>query len=370
MRVNPTQPFNLIAGMYGRQTMAAHLLKQGYPILLSNHVDPLSDSNDRSIYIPFIELLEELKIPWTMLSRGGKREDRLLDIIQRPIGWYVTIELRDDARSREIAPGAPTPSERLQLIDKLTARGHKVCVGINPLNPELLPDPEVLIKELAQHDIFGVWIGRLHLSDRQLKKMSDRGKEALGKAVIEQANKPNQHPEVAEHFLRTKDLCKEYGIPVYHGQMGEPTAFWDPYRQIYPKTYPLMQDFVNHCFESGLSDGDLIRWDEFRDFFVSKLPDGEWPLRDHLNAMVNAQTQGRVGAKEGGNIPRRMTYESLLRLIWNYHELLYSPANVDCFVYAGKPTGKKNQWTPYVDDEQNRVMMFKPQGEPNAFAEY
>lgn len=347
---------------WNRDSPAAKLLKLGYPVLCSNHTDPLS-ANNADIYLPFIEAMEALNVPYSIQSRGGKREDELLDIISKPIVWYVSIETIDPDVSRRISPGAPSPQDRLALIEKLHARGHNVAVGINPLSPSFLPDPSPLISAISNLGVKSVWIHNLHLSNSQASRMTQLEKEALGEEAIAQARKPKAHPEIYEHYVSARFLAKQAGLEVYNNQQAEATDYFKPYADIYPKRYPLMQEWVNHIYETK-QRGDFIYWESFRDWFVPKFPvfdDADFPGREHLNALVHPKLQGKCVDLQGEFMPRRMGYERLLWFVWCWKEALISPVNVDCFAWAASLEGA-DDWVRYTDDNGNPILVFLPEG--------
>lgn len=368
--VSRKQPMNLLRDYMDRDTTPARLLREGYPVLCSNHTDPLS-FNNTDLYLPFIAEMERLDIRYSIQSRGGVKEDELISIISQPIVWYLSIDCWDPKISRRISPGAPTPQQRIDLIYKLHEKGHRVSVGINPLNPTFLPDPVPLIDAIAKAGVKGVWVQNLHLSKRQIENMSLTERKKMGELALDQALKRDKHPEVKAHYDLVVNLCRERGLETYCNQQKDRSDYFQDYIDLYPKRYPLMQEWVNHIYDTKKS-GDLIYFKEFHDFFVPKLPDWELPCRDHLNGLVHPMKQGMCRARDGGYIPRRMNYSEFLWFIWYWKETLICPANSECFGFAGKKQGRR--WLRYTEGDPgigDPILVFKPEGtNGSAFVEY
>jgi len=352
--INAKQAFSLLANFPTRTSPAAKLLQAGYPVLCSNHTDPLS-ANNADIYLPFIELMETLGVPYSIQSRGGQREDELISMISKPIVWYISIDTDDPDKSKRISPGAPSPAQRLKLIEKLHDKGHKVAVGINPLHPEFLPNPSPLIDRLHDLGVRSLWIHSLHISAAQKKRMSPAEQAKSESALATPKN------ELLTHYEQTKAYAIAKGMAVYNNQQKERSDYFNIYADIYPKRYPLMQEWVNLIYDTK-SSADLIFWKDFRDYFLPKLPSFPVPTREHLNAMVHPKKQGTCRDRNGNLMDRWMSYEDLLWVIWNYSQTLLCPANVDCFAWAGIPGRDNNDWTRYVDDDENPILIFKPEG--------
>ncbi|NJK46000.1 MAG: hypothetical protein HC933_18600 [Pleurocapsa sp. SU_196_0] len=181
-KINLTQITNLLNGFEERETLEAKLLKERYPVMISNHVDPFAASNYQQT-VPLLELLRYHGIPVTIQTRGGRGIDDALELLE-PSVWYISITFNDDAARRIVEPGAPTIQSRLELISQLRERGHRVVVGINPLEPEWMPDPASILNECASRGAEGAWIESLHLNPKQRDQMTPRERTAIGEAII------------------------------------------------------------------------------------------------------------------------------------------------------------------------------------------
>ena len=153
-------------GKWKRQTYAAHLLREGYAVCISNHVDPLA-SNNAYQALQFIEVLSSMDIPLNLMTRFGKEADTqaLFDLIgDRPTPIYSSIPTFNDEIARKCEPGAPLPNQRLEYLKQAIAAGYPVSVGINPIIPGWIDDPIEMVTRLKDAGIKNVTLGKIHLS--------------------------------------------------------------------------------------------------------------------------------------------------------------------------------------------------------------
>lgn len=367
----PQQIFSLLANAFKRDedlTLAQHLIRMGYPIQFSNHVDPFA-GNNYELTLRILEQTSELGIPLTIQTKGGvgllkkpsKYHCSALDLIG-PSVFYVSLETLDDDISKNIsAPGAPRSTLRLEMIAALRSRGHRVNVGINPVVPQWIPDPELMVDTLKNLGVEGVWIQPLHLSHKQIAKMPDRDKQRLGEEILDQALVRNhaKYPAIGETMAALRDYANKVGLPVYDSQQAECTDYFKPYIEVYPRRYPLMQEFVNWCWEY-LDPGDLVYFETWADMVLEQLPEGVWPIGQHIGAIAGPRFWSLV--RDLG-ITNKMSYRELLRLIWDYKESGLCPVNVKAFRWAGDHEKQRDGtmgWTRWLDDNNQPILVFDP----------
>jgi DNA repair photolyase len=338
-----------LANYKQRETLAALLLKEGYPVVLSNKVDPFSNSNSQQT-LPILEVLTTLNIPVQFQTRGGKGIDEAIKLV-KPSVWYVSITMLDEALRRQIEPGAPSISSRFELIEKLTEAGHWVVVGLNPYVPEWLPDPGPLLERAKQAGAWGAWIERIHLNTEQIANLSPKETEAITPEIIKRAKKRHTSPTDETAFHLARAIARDVGLEVYSVGQPTPTRFFYPYRAAYPKTFPVMQDFVNYCYHLALTRQDMISFDDFSDFMTPALPVGQHGVSHYLGA--TARTLWRKF-----HIPHDMSYKQLLGIIWVHPQTKYSLARLPNFAFAAiKEGGKLLQ---LVDQANMPLMVFSP----------
>jgi len=191
-KLNTPQLMRFLASYKQRDTLAAHLLQQGYPVVVSNKSDPFAGSNYQ-ITLPVLEVLTSLGVPVQFQTRGGKGIDEALTIV-KPSVWYVSITMMNDTLRRKIEPGAPSIDSRFELITRLVEAGHYVVVGLNPCVPEWLPDPGPLLERVRAAGAWGVWVERLHLNHDQITNLTPKEKEAISQPIIDRAKKRRTSP--------------------------------------------------------------------------------------------------------------------------------------------------------------------------------
>lgn len=347
-------------GTHKRKSYAAHLLRQGYPFICSNLVDPLSKSNHKAFAA--IQSAAELQgVPYSIQTKIGADPKPAYDALKRarkPIVWYISVTTLLDEERKKTEPGASSIPDRLRFIADAVSAGHCVMVGINPVIPHQIPDADALVGELKSRGVKGIWVQGLHLSRKKQTNLTRYGRTALGSEVLDAAIAPREWTECLDKVREVREAANREGIPNYDNQQGTPTDYFDAYRAIYPKTFPLMQDWVNFCWEH-YPPGQLLYFQDFLKFFSGKFPKGEWGLREHFCAIAHRNTL------LGLYIPQRMDYSALLLETWRHLDTIVCPVNVDCFGWVAEWEKQDNGelgWTQYLDDNGLPILKFCPEG--------
>jgi len=260
---------SLLNNYHKRNGLDAKLLRLQYPVNVSNHVDPFSESN-HPVLLPIMRLLTELDIPIYFQTRGGNERaiTETLDFI-KPSVFYVSMTHQNDETRKWHEPNAPSMDFRFSLISELVTRGHRVLVGLNPLVPEWIPEPEEMTARLKSLGVEGVWVECLHLNRYQRDGMKEWQRKRLGPELIKRSMKLHPHEATWNHFLRARQAVIDSGMDVYTAGQPNESYFFDPYHETYPKTFPVVQDFVNFCYQEQIK---VITWDIWSAFFYSGLP--------------------------------------------------------------------------------------------------
>lgn len=269
----------LLSTFQQRDSLEARLLQLGYPVLIGNLIDPLAHSNDQQA-LPLIRLLVELGIPVSIQSRGGRLVHELLALLSTPVVWYLSINQDDDALRQRLEPGAPTLESRLTLCETLAARGHRVLIGFNPFVPSWWRDFPAMAQRVADAGAAGVWLQLLHFNQRQLRAMRPGARAALDPAVISDALRSYQHRNL-EPLREAHAVVSATGLPVYCTGFTTHTSLFDMYHDCYSRTFPILQDWVNWCFDAVSPDAPLVSYDDFRSVLLPSLPEGEFYLHDY-----------------------------------------------------------------------------------------
>jgi hypothetical protein len=174
--------------------------------------------------------------------------------------------------------------------------------------------------------------------------------------VISVAKKAHKSQENIDIYLRTREAAQECGLEIYDVGQSDRSDYFKPFQEVYKKTYPIKQDFVNYCWDTGkIPHVTPIYWNEYRDFFVPKFPQGVFPLRNHLGASQYAHFW-----KDWDTIiPKHMSYETLLQYTWEIREIGSSSANVNCFSRAVVIDEQGNA-KEVLDNNGMPILLFTP----------
>ncbi len=340
----------LLQDYRNRETLTAQLLKAGYPVLISNRVDPFAASNYQQA-VPIITTMAEMGIPLALQTKGGRGIDDVLSVLP-PSAWYISIGTLDDSIRKRIEPGAPTIESRFELIEKLTAKGHHVSLGLNPLVPEWCPNPEALLDRARASGAKGVWAERLHLNHKQVVNLSERERGGMTEDVIKRAQKRTTTPPELALYDSARAYAQSIGLEVYGIAQPIASDYFEPYKKLYPKVFPTIQDFVNATYRGDF--GEVIDFDQFADFMCAFLPKGEMPIDHYLGA--TAHTLWHTN-----KIPKRMTYRQLLSIVWSDLRIHRCPARMRCFAFQAE-RDSDGGWIRITDNNDLPYLVFDPQG--------
>lgn len=342
--------FSQLKNFPNQNNLTAHLLREKYPVMISNRVDPFAVSNYQ-LTLPIVETLTGLDIPVAFQTRGGKGIDDALQIVKKPTLWYVSICQTDDNIRKAVEPGGSTLEARWELVRKLKEAGHNVVLGINPLVPEWL-DLDILFSKIKEHGIKNVWIGRLHLNFDQQNNMSVKEKAAIGQVLLDRSRKIGLTDIDFAFHQEFISLAASEGVEVYHTGGSHRTGFFDIYHQTYPgKTFPIMQDFINHVWDTK-QDGDFIRFSEFARMALGSLPQGDWNMRGYV------ASQYRIYKK--AKLPGKFSFLQLLSMFWNDLDIKKHMATFQNFAFAvtEDPDTKLLEYVYDKEDQQSQLLKF------------
>lgn len=335
---------NLIRDCHKRDSLEAYWLRNNYPVLISNKVDPFANSNYRQA-LPIMETLAALDKPMAIQTKGGRGIDDALEFMA-PSVWYITIEMQDDEICRRIEPAAPSIESRFELIAKLRDKGHQVVIGMNPLTIEWMPHPERILQRCKDLGAWGVWIEMLHFNREQAAIAHNNG--VLPPEMIDRYKIKKFDAEVFGHFVRTRAIARDIGLETFSQGQGIYSNYFGVYRDTYEHTIPNLQDWVNHCHDSGWDGSRLISFQEYLDFFLSKLPVFQSPQRlGHYIGSTAHQIPRQLGKKWSN----WMDWRELLRWAWTDDRVKFNPVNCPPFAYVADNGGKilkDGQGYPYI----------------------
>lgn len=345
---DPKSIINKIKNQHSSRSIESFLLRNKYPVLLSNKVDPFSTSNFRqTISVADLLYTNGNGIAWQ--TRGGNNEgvDKILEFGKKEC-WYISIPIYDEKKCRELEPGGTSVKQRLDLIDKLIAAGQSVNVGINPTCPDFMSfsEAEELCRILKEKGVIGIWLSFLHLNKKQIANLSPKEYKALDSyGVIDYSTKRSLNNKSYQFSLDMTKIVEEAGLSVFYAGYSKPSAYFDKYYEMYPQNMRNVQGMVNYLYE--------------------RYPEGaEVNFEDYYNWMYEPFFDEKVSSVDGyvynvaRNLYKRLdfkikTYRDVLRVFWNNPEVWHSPINLECFVKIKI----NNKFV--LDDEGNFIYCFR-----------
>lgn len=311
---NPNRTFDLkefqaqLRSIGNRSDLQSFLLKNRYPVLVSNLVDPFAGSN-YGIAAPVLEQLTNMGIPVSIQTRGGKGIDDVLSFLPKSV-WYISIPMVDESVRRQIEPAAPSILSRLDLIRQLIDKGHSVVVGVNPTVQDWLKeDFTMLLDECQMLGVTGIWIAALHFSPRQVKVMPAADRARLGEVVLSKGLKNGRGLQQScyDYIDQVAGYAKSIGLEVEGLHDGSVNNFFEPYQEIYKSSFGSVHDFINWCHANKKAD-EQVYYSEFEQVLGDRFPKGEFNLSPYLMCMNQQLTKEYY---------YKMSYKKLLNICWN-----------------------------------------------------
>lgn len=285
-------------------TLTGRLLRDGYPIVVSNRTDAFAKNNIRNTRALFHHLAERENGIFIQ-TKGGDGIGEVIESLPRKPVVYISITMLDDDLAKKVEPAAPSPTERLALARYFVERGYVVIAAINPCNKRWLP-PDQFTELLGKFREVGVRhtvIEVLDMSTMRMRKLSEGRKIRLVNATETIGKEDLQY--VRE---RTAEMIQS-GFRV--AKKGQPfhSDFYIDVEAALGRCMPSLQVFVNECFAR---DAHELHFPEFIDF-ISRYIDVDVPVRG--NALRGYLL--RTGFETWKDNQRVDTYRDLFRVSWN-----------------------------------------------------
>lgn len=334
----------LLKNFRERESFESLLLRLGYPVVVSNRVDPFAHSNYEQA-VPVLATMTEIGIPVAIQTRGGRGIDDALSFLP-PSVWYVSICTLDDEARKRIEPGAPTTDSRFILIEKLVSRGHRVVLGFNPAIREWQPDPTALFRRAKAAGAEGAWIEKLHFNHVQIGNLSAKDRGALTEPLIARARQRRSSVDW-QYFEEARHEACEAGLSVFSVGQPNPSDFFRPYRETYSKTFPVLQDFVNWAWREKHEE---LYFGDFAEVMTG-LPSGRLPWGHVFGASAHQIFREQ-------HLGNNLTAKQFLQLCWNEPQTKQCPARIGCFAYRGEDGGK----AAACGDDGMAYLLFRERG--------
>ena len=301
---------NFLASLNDRTDVVALLMRQGYPVFISNHVDMFAVSNEWLFDV--VKVLIDSGLSVMFQTRFG-RSEKFFDYLKNcgRFAWQVTIETHSDEIGRKLSPGAPPISQRLKKIEQLVRKNHLCIVNMLPFAKEhygqadWLDNFTSLLKKLKSIGVNGVWWNPLHLTAKQAKKVKRFPKDVYGGdlTVSDTQKVEFDYEDIAEAFIvADMDVYSPY-LPI------RDNIFYG-IDSIYKKRLPTIHDYWD-----GFAHGQPLICDEFLSYYGDMLPVGVFNLRSYLITNGYDETLKRFV------LPNNLTFHDLVRVLWGFADV-------------------------------------------------
>lgn len=349
-----------LKNFYRQENLVAQLMRDKYPVLLSNTVDPFATSNYQYT-LPIIEQLNALGIPVTFQTRGAsvKNGDEALQQVMDntpPSLFYISITTTDEGIRQKVEPGATPIAYRLDLIDRLHKAGHRVAIGINPYEKDWIPDLPGFVKQLYKKGIRNIWVGVLHFNNMQIANMTESEKRALGNGRLTQTKKHEdaKFDDLQCHIDDFKELYPDLNI--FLSLDGRENHFFDIYSEVYDNKFPVYNDYFNWVYKNK-KPGDYLHFDDLRAIFEPQLPKGTY---DFSGLAYSAQRGDykKPEVRAFINSFKSVSMIDYVKFLWNNEKFGFKLNRK--FGYASLVEERDGDYELVLDSQGNEIFVFDP----------
>lgn len=329
-----------------RNDLVSYFLREKYPVLISNNVDPFS-KNNYQLTSQIVDILNSYEIPIQLNTRGGFGWQEVTEKM-KPSLIYVSVPYFDDEIRMKYEPNAPSLEDRFDMVKELVKR-HKVMIGINPFDRAFCDDHKQIIDQYRAIGIKYFWINAFHLTYKQQANLTTNQKEILGEELLNHAARKNLFtPEWIENYIEVREYCKTVDCEIIGDPSGHFAGFEEDLYSIYDKLLPTQNDFFKWC-EENKTDGDFIYFQEFFDFFNARLPQIE------VNISPFIENKSNVGDQ---TFYKKTKLSNILHVYWDSKAGLKLPTYYPVFSWVKKQFPTKLDWIK--DENGDRVMFYHP----------
>jgi DNA repair photolyase len=320
-------------------------MREKYPIIISNNIDPFSASNQPFVN-DLIYTLKDLEIPVVLATRGGKGTEILKDL--SPSVLYISIPYDSEDKRQKYEPHAPTLEQRYELIDFAIKNGHKVITSINPFNPQFAENPISIAKNVKGLGVKSILINKLHLTAPQQANMTDKERDIMGEDLLKESKSKGFTSEWLNNAIYLYEYTIENEMSLIGFDSGLAQTHYSEFKECYKKTLPTIYDWFNWCAENK-KEGDLIYFEEFYNFFSERLPNTDADLSKYIVNKVNLKDN---------TFYSKMDLRNILHLYWENPKFIGLAKHFPVFSYVKKQYPNKLDYL--YDSEHNKTMIYTP----------
>lgn len=329
-----------------RKDIVSYYLKEKYPLLISNNVDPFSKNNYR-LTEQIVDILLDLDIQVQLNSRGGYGWENVINKI-KPSLFYVSVPYSNDKIRQKLEEDAPTLEHRFNFTKEIIKAGHKIIIGINPFNHTFCEDHTEIIDQYKAIGVKYFWVNKLHLTNKQQTNLTETQKSIIGIDVLKQASKPTFDKTWIDNYLKVREFAQNNDCEIIGTPSGHYETYFEDVYSVYNKKLPTQNDFFAWC-EKNKQDGDIITFGEFFDFFVSKIPD--------VTCDISKYIYNKSVLKDRSLMKKTYLF-NLLHVYWDTKAGLKLPEYYPVFSWAKKQFSNRLDFIR--DGDSNRVMVYHP----------
>jgi DNA repair photolyase len=337
---------SLLKNYKNRSDLTSYFMREKYPIIISNNIDPFSASNQPFVN-ELIYTLKDLGIPVVLATRGGKGIEILKDL--SPSVLYVSIPYDNEEKRIKYEPQAPSLEQRYELIDYAIKNGHKVICSINPFNNKFAENPIQIAERAKNLGVKSILINKLHLTAPQQSNMTERERESIGEELLIEAKTKGFTDEWLYNAIDLSNYINENEMNLIGFDSGLAQSNYVEFKECYQNLLPTIYDWFNWCAENK-KENDLIQFEEFYTFFAERLPSTEADLSKYI---VN-----RYNLKDN-DFYSKMDLRNILHLLWEHPKLNIGLAkHFPVFSFVKKQYSNKLDYQ--YDNEHNKQMIYTP----------
>jgi DNA repair photolyase len=336
---------SLLKNYKNRNDLRSYFLKNKYPVIISNNIDPFSKSNQPFVN-ELIYTLKDLGIPVALATRGGVGTEILKDL--PPTVIYVSIPYDNEDLRIKYEPKAPSLEQRYELIDFAIKNNHKVITSINPFNPKFAEKPISIAEKVKRLGVKSILINKLHLTAPQQANMSDKERDIMGEDLLKECKVKGFSTEWLSNAIDLYEYTNENEMSLIGFDSGLAQSHYSEFKECYKKTLPTIYDWFNWCAENKV-EGDIIYFEEFYKFFAERLPNTEADLSKYIVNKVNLKDN---------TFYSKMDLRNILHLYWENPKFIGLAKHFPVFSYVKKQYPNKLDYQ--YDSEHNKTMIYTP----------
>jgi DNA repair photolyase len=337
---------SLLKNYKNRSDLTSYFMREKYPIIISNNIDPFSKSNQPFVN-DLIYTLKDLGIPVVLATRGGVGTEILKDL--SPTVLYVSIPYDSEEKRQKYEPHAPSLEQRYELIDFAIKQGHKVICSINPFNPKFAENPIPIAEKVNNLGVKSILINKLHLTSPQQANLTDKEKAIMGEDLLIECKIKGFTSEWLNNAIKLHEYTTENEMNLIGFDSGLSQSNYIEFKQCYTKLLPTIYDWFNWC-ALNKKENEIIYFEEFYNFFSNLLPNTDTDLSKYIVNRYNLKDK---------DFYKTMDLRNILHLLWEHPNLNIGLAkHFPVFSYVKKQYSNKLDYL--YDNEHNKTMIYTP----------